>query len=157
LTDPPDFSVDALSEMLKLLGLEGALFVEAHVTAPWCVLSACAGALAMAGGGRVVFFHVVTKGRCRVRLRSRGELVELAGGDPVQMARNPTDPVGGPGTNRLTLRRSASRPRKATAWMPASLSRLPDPYRPSRSWSRAPDACIGVQVEGQECRYYGYT
>jgi AraC-like DNA-binding protein len=93
LTDLPEFLMDALSDLLKLLRLDGALFLAARFTAPWCVASACPGALA-ATTGHTVFFHMVTKGRCRVRLRIGGEMLELSAGDLVLMVHNDVHLLG---------------------------------------------------------------
>jgi AraC family transcriptional regulator, alkane utilization regulator len=93
LIDLPEFLMDALSDLLKLLRLDGALFLEARFTAPWCIASACPAALA-ACTGHVVFFHIVTKGRCRVRLRSGGEALELSAGDLILMAHNDVHLLG---------------------------------------------------------------
>jgi len=78
--------MDALSDLLHVMRLQGALFLDARFTAPWCVAGGCPASLC-APGAHIVFFHVVTRGRCRVRL-SGGEALELAAGDLILMPHN---------------------------------------------------------------------
>jgi AraC-like DNA-binding protein len=85
LTDLPDFLMDALSDLLQVVRLNGALFLEARFTAPWCVASRGHESTGIfAGAQHIVFFHVITKGRCRVQLNS--ETLELSAGDLLLMA-----------------------------------------------------------------------
>jgi AraC-like DNA-binding protein len=86
LTDTPHFLMDALSDLLHVMRLKGAFFLEARFTAPWCVLSGCPPSLC-APGEHIVFFHVVTAGRCRVR-SGGGEPLDLSAGDLLLMPRN---------------------------------------------------------------------
>jgi len=78
--------MDALSDLLHVMRLKGALFLEARFTAPWCVLSGCPPSLCVPGE-HIVFFHVVTAGRCRVRANG-GEPLELSAGDLLLMPHN---------------------------------------------------------------------
>ena len=88
--------VDALSDALRVLRLNGAVFLDADFTAPWCVLSE---------GGRpvteplpprenVIFFHLLTEGHCQVRLASGGETIALEAGDIVMMSRDDNHLMG---------------------------------------------------------------
>ena len=72
LADPPDFLMDALSDLLQVVKLNGALFLEGRFTAPWCIESHSGheSTGVFAGSEHIVFFHVITRGRCRVRLGS---------------------------------------------------------------------------------------
>jgi AraC-like DNA-binding protein len=75
--------MDALSDLLQVVKLNGALFLDTRFTAPWCVESRPArdsGGI-FAGLGHIVFFHALTEGRCRVRLRSGGETLQVQAGD----------------------------------------------------------------------------
>ncbi|HUL94532.1 MAG TPA: AraC family transcriptional regulator [Usitatibacter sp.] len=111
--------MDALSDVLKSVRLEGAVYLEAEFTAPWCI-QANAGlesvARRLAGAEHVVFFHYVAEGGFQVHqgdglppLPAReGDLIvfpqdvrQLMGSDlrlaPVEANRlpyeNPDDPV----------------------------------------------------------------
>ena len=61
--------MDALSDVLKSVRLEGAVYLEAEFTAPWCI-TANAGlesvARRLAGADHVVFFHFVAEGGFQV-------------------------------------------------------------------------------------------
>jgi AraC-like DNA-binding protein len=76
--------MDALSDVLKSVKLEGAVFIDACFAAPWCVRSSYGINNAdprLPEGSHVVFFHLVTEGECLVRLDSGGELVRARAGD----------------------------------------------------------------------------
>jgi AraC-like DNA-binding protein len=63
--------MDALSDVLKSVRLEGAVYLNAEFTAPWCVRAkfGLAAARARLGGAdHVVYFHFLAEGRCQVRL-----------------------------------------------------------------------------------------
>ncbi len=56
--------MDALSDLLRVVNVSGALFLDSRFTAPWCVLSRPAreqGGI-FAGAGHIIFFHVLTHG-----------------------------------------------------------------------------------------------
>ena len=81
--------MDALSDLLRLMRLDGALFLEGRFSAPWCIESGRHQPRCLPNGRRhIVFFHVVIQGRCRVRLKSGGEAIELEAGDLALIARN---------------------------------------------------------------------
>jgi AraC-like DNA-binding protein len=76
--------MDTLSDVLKSIRLEGAVFLDAEFTAPWCML----GKYGMTsvkeqldGAEHVVLFHFLTQGACRVRLFEGGEVIEVSAGD----------------------------------------------------------------------------
>jgi AraC-like DNA-binding protein/alpha-D-ribose 1-methylphosphonate 5-triphosphate synthase subunit PhnG len=78
--------MDALSDVLKSLRLEGAVYINAEFTAPWCVQSKFGLASVrarLAGAEHVLFFHFLTEGRCKVRLADSTEALEVAAGDLV--------------------------------------------------------------------------
>lgn len=61
--------MDALSNVLNTIRLQGALFLSADFSAPWCVATLAAGQACRAllpKAGQVIPFHLVTKGRCVV-------------------------------------------------------------------------------------------
>jgi len=75
--------MDALSDLLQVVKLNGALFLDTRFTAPWCVESRPArdsGGI-FAGLEHIVFFHALTHGRCRVRLKRGGETLQVQAGD----------------------------------------------------------------------------
>jgi AraC-like DNA-binding protein len=75
--------MDALSDVLKSIRLEGALYLNAEFTAPWCIRGECGLANVrrrLADAEHVVFFHFLTEGRCKVRLSDGGETHEAAAG-----------------------------------------------------------------------------
>src|SRR5262245_13022916 len=77
--------MDALSDVLKSVRLEGAVYLNAEFTAPWCVRARFGLAKArarLAGADHVVCFHFVSRGRCRVMLDD-GEVHEAQSGDLV--------------------------------------------------------------------------
>ena len=78
--------MDALSDVLKSLRLEGAVYLNAEFTAPWCVQSKFGLASVrarLAGAEHVLFFHFLTEGRCKVRLADSMEALDVAAGDLV--------------------------------------------------------------------------
>jgi AraC-like DNA-binding protein len=78
--------MDTLSGVLKSVRLEGALYLNAEFTAPWCMrgrfgLASVRERLGVAE--HVVFFHFLTEGRCKVRLAEGVEVLDVAAGDLV--------------------------------------------------------------------------
>src|SRR5438045_8229379 len=70
-------AMDALSEILKSVRLEGAVYKDAEFTAPWCIharhgLAAVRTRLPRAES--VLFFHFVAEGSCRMRVGKREEI-----------------------------------------------------------------------------------
>jgi len=80
--------MDALSDALRVLRLNGAVFLDAEFTEPWCVISDPRGNNAlMAGSPDIVFFHVLTEGRCKAKLIEGGQTIELGSGDLIMLPR----------------------------------------------------------------------
>ena len=76
--------MDVLSEVLRVVKLEGALFFNAEFTAPWCLAS---GSSAMApylapAAGNLIIYHFLTEGRGYAELAD-GHREELTAGDIV--------------------------------------------------------------------------
>ena len=70
--------MDALSDVLKSVRMEGAVYLNAEFTAPWCVRAKFGLAKAkarMAGADHVVFFHFIVDGSCKVRVGDGDVLV----------------------------------------------------------------------------------
>jgi AraC-like DNA-binding protein len=79
--------MDVLSEVLKVIKLQGALFYNGEFSYPWCVNASSARALARhfaPAAEHVMMFHLLTEGRAFVRLES-GEHVTLGPGDLVMI------------------------------------------------------------------------
>src|SRR5512135_333722 len=76
--------MDALSDVLKSVRLEGAVYLNAEFSAPWCIRGECTVPSIrqrLAGAEHVVFFHFLTDGACKVRLLDGGEALDVAAGD----------------------------------------------------------------------------
>ena len=76
--------MDALSDVLKSVSLEGAVYLNAEFTAPWCIRGECGLPTVrarLAGAEHVAFFHFLTEGTCKVRLADGGEVHEARAGD----------------------------------------------------------------------------
>ena len=83
--------MDALSDVLRLVRLTGAVFLDAEFTAPWCIgepsgVEVCIEH--MPDAQHVVIYHLVTEGECQVgfedeapRSAQPGDLVIIPGGD----------------------------------------------------------------------------
>jgi AraC-like DNA-binding protein len=79
--------MDVLSEVLKVVKLQGALFYNAEFSAPWSVYAASSSGLARyfsTPSEHVIIYHLVTEGRASARLES-GETVTLQAGDIVMI------------------------------------------------------------------------
>lgn len=77
--------MDAFSEILRVVRLVGAIFINARFSAPWCYQSPradSAAPLLEPNAERVVIFHLVTEGECYVEL-GREAPVRLFAGDVV--------------------------------------------------------------------------
>ena len=82
--------MDALSDVLKSVRLEGAVYLNAEFTAPWCIRAKFGLASVrarLAGAEHVVFFHFLTEGSCKVRLADSAETLDVVAGDLVLFAR----------------------------------------------------------------------
>jgi AraC-like DNA-binding protein len=74
--------MDALSEVLKVLRFNSAIFFNARFTAPWCLASPQADAVARqvnAGSERLLFYHFFAEGSCTVQLDGMAPLHVQAG------------------------------------------------------------------------------
>jgi AraC-like DNA-binding protein len=77
--------MDALSEMLKVVRLRGAMFFNAEFSAPWAVReppSRVTTPLLAPGAEQVILYHLVTAGRAYVKLAGQ-PAVTLAAGEVV--------------------------------------------------------------------------
>src|SRR6266496_2454144 len=76
--------MDVLSEVLRVVRLEGALFFNGEFSAPWCLSSsrATAATYFAPGRGHLILYHFLTEGRAYARLPG-GRREELTAGDIV--------------------------------------------------------------------------
>ncbi|HUK25099.1 MAG TPA: AraC family transcriptional regulator [Terriglobales bacterium] len=91
--------MDVLSEVLKVVKLQGALFYNGEFSSPWSVRAASSSGLARyfaPGAGHVIIYHLVTQGHASVWLDkgehlslSAGDLVMIPHGDPHVMENGP--------------------------------------------------------------------
>lgn len=78
--------MDVLSEVLKAVKLDGAVFFNGVFSSPWCTLEPDSYTLASYLPSRpkhVFIFHLVTEGRGYVRVEDNGRAVPLEAGDIV--------------------------------------------------------------------------
>ena len=76
--------MDALSEVLAAIRLDGAVYVNAEFTAPWCVetqFGLHSATPKLPRSDHVVFFHLLTDGSCFARLAGGSETFEVRAGD----------------------------------------------------------------------------
>ena len=81
---PPLSAMDTLSGILKSIRFEGAVFLDAEFTAPWCMrgrYGMTSVKQQLAGAEHVVLFHFLAQGACRVRLADGGEVIDVGAGD----------------------------------------------------------------------------
>ncbi|HZC25363.1 MAG TPA: AraC family transcriptional regulator [Candidatus Binatia bacterium] len=94
--------MDVLSEVLKVVKLQGALFYNAEFSSPWSVYAASSASLASffaTGTEHVIVYHLLTEGRASARLNDgepfplqAGDIVMIPHGDPHIVENGPTTP-----------------------------------------------------------------
>lgn len=78
--------MDALSEVLGAIHLDGAVFLDGEFTAPWCVgiqYGLPKETQLLAGADHIALFHFLLDGRCKTRLAEGGGVLDLGPGDCV--------------------------------------------------------------------------
>ncbi len=92
--------MDALSDLLRVVRLNGGVFLDGEFSAPWCIESQVTPddcRLINADPGSVVAFHFVAEGRMRLML-DNAEPIEIAENSAVLLTRNDHHVLGsGPG------------------------------------------------------------
>ena len=77
--------MDVVSDVLRVVRLSGAVFLNGDFTAPWCILSQSDGALCepyLPRSDRVVSYHLVTSGSCWARtVADPGTAIEVCAGE----------------------------------------------------------------------------
>jgi hypothetical protein len=77
--------MDVLSELLRVIKLDGALFFRGEFSAPWCLHSSRSSEMApylSPGAEHLIIFHLLTEGQAYARLPD-GQREELGPGDIV--------------------------------------------------------------------------
>jgi AraC-like DNA-binding protein len=95
--------MDLLSDILKVVKLEGALFFNAEFSAPWCLYSQLTEEVARAlapNAGHLIIYHLLLEGRAYARLPdgrreelTAGDIVVLPHGDPHFLGNGRAKPV----------------------------------------------------------------
>jgi AraC-like DNA-binding protein len=76
--------MDALSEVLSAIHLDGAVFLDAEFTAPWCVEAQYGlpqETQLLRGADHIALFHFLLDGSCKTRLADGGDMLTLGPGD----------------------------------------------------------------------------
>ena len=79
--------MDALSEILRVINLDSAVYFNAELSEPWCIASPEASVLAPVlarAAGHVIIYHFLAEGGAYVRLEN-GERIPLVPGDIVTL------------------------------------------------------------------------
>jgi len=82
--DAPDREA-SIRDGLRCLNLSGSVFLRAHLSAPWAYVSrseADLKAMLRPRGERIIVFHVITAGSCRIAIGD-GAVADLVAGDVV--------------------------------------------------------------------------
>jgi AraC-like DNA-binding protein len=88
--------MDALSDVLRVVGLTGGVFLDARFTAPWCILGQVTPEICapyMAPPAFVMCFHFVLEGRCIVAADGEPPR-EASEGDVILLSRNQLHRLG---------------------------------------------------------------
>ena len=83
--------MDALSDVLKTIRLDGAIYVDAEFTAPWCINARYGFAHIrerLPQADHLLFFHFLVEGRCKVRLADGADAIEAQAGDLILFAKD---------------------------------------------------------------------
>jgi AraC-like DNA-binding protein len=91
--------MDVLSEVLKVVKLEGAIYYNAEFTAPWSFRAPPSSVLAphfAPGGGHVIIYHLLTEGQAFAGLE-HGKRVYLTAGDIVIFPHGDSHVIGNGG------------------------------------------------------------
>jgi AraC-like DNA-binding protein len=77
--------MDALSDVLRVVRLSGAVYLNGDFTTPWCLFGQADAALCAAflpGSERVISYHLITEGSCSARLADDpGSTIHLNAGE----------------------------------------------------------------------------
>jgi len=108
----PGGCVDVLSEVLKAVKLQGAMFYNGEFSSPWSLCSPASRTVAphlVPGSGHVIIFHLLTEGHASARLLD-GERLALVAGDLVIFPHgDPHIIENGPPTKTVDLAKELAR------------------------------------------------
>jgi len=100
LTETPgecDFlHMDALSDVLRVVGLTGGVFLDARFTAPWCIVGKVAPEFCkpfMTPPAYVISFHYIVEGRCFIAVDGEAPC-QLEAGDAILLPHNQQHRLG---------------------------------------------------------------
>jgi AraC-like DNA-binding protein len=104
--------MDVLSEVLKVVKLQGAMFYNGEFSSPWSFCSPPSHTVApyvAPGAGHVIIFHLLTEGRATARLVD-GERITLDAGDIVIFPRGDAHVIeNGPPTKSVDMVKELAR------------------------------------------------
>jgi len=104
--------VDVLSEVLKVVKLQGAIFYNGEFSSPWSFCSPASRTIApylAPGAGHAIIYHLLTEGHASARLRD-GERIALSAGDLVIFPHgDPHIIENGPPTQTVDLTKELAR------------------------------------------------
>ena len=104
--------MDVLSEVLKVVKLQGAMFYNGEFSSPWSLCSPASRAIApylAPGAGHVIIYHLVTQGHASARLVD-GEQISLDAGDVVIFPHGDSHIIeNGPPTKTVDLGKELAR------------------------------------------------
>ena len=90
--------MDALSDVLRIVQLTGAVYLDGALSAPWCVNVPADSALCAAylpPSERVISFHLVTEGRCWAMLpHDPGGALQVEAGEVIVVPQGETHLLG---------------------------------------------------------------
>ena len=79
--------MDALAEILRVIKLDSAIYLNGEFSEPWCITSPESSALAplfVRAGAHVIIYHLLCEGRAYFEIED-GERIELSAGDLVAL------------------------------------------------------------------------
>jgi AraC-like DNA-binding protein len=90
--------MDALSDVLRVVQLTGAVYLDGAFSAPWCVIVPADSPLCSAylpPSERIISFHLITEGRCWAMLpHDRGSALQVDAGDVIVVPQGETHLLG---------------------------------------------------------------
>lgn len=87
--------MDALSEMLRVIKLDSAIFFNAEFSEPWCLASRESRAMAPTltkGGGDLIIFHLLCEGRACTQLEDGEQWRSRLGSSRARVTRRSEGP-----------------------------------------------------------------
>ncbi|GKS58561.1 AraC family transcriptional regulator [Nitrospira sp.] len=89
--------MDVLSEVLRAVKLDGAVFFNGEFSAPWCMREPDSGTMAsflLAPTKHVIIFHLITEGQAHARVEQDDRPLPLVAGDIVMFPRGDAHLMG---------------------------------------------------------------